>query len=75
MYFESFEALLHMNGHGVYVWSSLAVTLAAMLWLVIAPLFKQRALLQEVNRDIQRQQDRERAAKTASLSDSHEESN
>jgi heme exporter protein D len=74
MYFENIEALMNMSGHGVYVWSSVAVTLAAMLWLVVAPLFKQRALLQEVSRDIQRQQDRELAAKTAALSDSQEES-
>ncbi|MDA9347993.1 heme exporter protein CcmD [Porticoccaceae bacterium] len=75
MYFENIAALINMSGHGVYVWLSVAVTLAAMLWLVIAPLFKQRELLQEVSRDIQRQQDRELAAKTAALSEPHEESN
>jgi len=74
MYFDNIEALLYMNGHGVYVWSSVAVTGAAMLWLVIAPLFKQRALLNEVRRDIQRQHDRELAAKITSLSENHEES-
>jgi heme exporter protein D len=75
MYFDNIEALLYMNGHGVYVWSSVAVTVAAMLWLVITPLFKRRALLNEVRRDIQRQQDRELAAKKMSLSENHEESN
>jgi heme exporter protein CcmD len=75
MYFENIAALINMSGHGVYVWSSVAVTLAAMLWLVIAPLFKQRELLQEVSRDIQRQQDRELAAKIAALSEPNEESN
>ncbi len=67
MYFENIAALINMSGHGVYVWSSVAVTLAAMLWLVIAPLFKQRELLQEVSRDIQRQQDRELAQKQLSV--------
>ena len=67
MYFENIPALINMSGHGVYVWSSVAVTLAAMLWLVIAPLFKQRELLQEVSRDIQRQQDRELAQKQLSV--------
>jgi heme exporter protein D len=75
MYFDNIEALLYMNGHGVYVWSSVAVTVAAMLWLVITPLFKRRALLNEVRRDIQRQQDRELAAKKMSLSENYEESN
>jgi heme exporter protein D len=53
--------------------------LATMLWLVIAPLYKQRALLNEVSRDMQRQQERELAAKTnlsaPSSSENTEESN
>ena len=72
MYFENFAALINMDGHGVYVWTSVAVTLAVMLWLVIAPLISQGRLLKEVSRDIQRQQDRELAAQKAS---NHEESN
>jgi heme exporter protein D len=72
MYFENFAALINMDGHGVYVWASVAVTLAVMLWLVIAPLISQGRLLKEVSRDIQRQQDRELAAQKAS---NHEESN
>ncbi|MDC3264232.1 heme exporter protein CcmD [Porticoccaceae bacterium] len=79
MYFENFAALINMDGHGVYVWASVAVTLATMLWLVIAPLYKQRALLNEVSRDMQRQQERELAAKTnlsaPSSSENTEESN
>ena len=71
MYFENFAALINMDGHGVYVWGSVAVTLAVMLWLVVAPVVSQRALLKEVSRDIQRQQDRELAAKNTS---NHEES-
>ena len=62
MYFENIAALINMDGHGVYVWTSVAVTLAVMLWLVIAPLISQGRLLKEVSRDIQRQQDRELAA-------------
>ena len=71
MYFENIAALINMDGHGVYVWTSVAVTLAVMLWLVIAPLISQGRLLKEVSRDIQRQQDRELAAKNTS---NHEES-
>ena len=72
MYFDNFSALINMDGHGVYVWTSVAVTLAVMLWLVIAPLISQRGLIKEVSRDIQRQQDRELAAKKTF---NHEESN
>ena len=72
MYFENVAALINMVGHGVYVWASVAVTLAVMLWLVIAPLISQRRLLKEVSRDIQRQQDRELAAqKVSNQEESH----
>ena len=72
MYFENVAALINMDGHGVYVWASVAVTLAVMLWLVIAPLISQRRLLKEVSRDIQRQQDRELAAqKMSNQEESH----
>ena len=72
MYFEDFAALINMDGHGIYVWASVAVTLTTMLWLIVAPLISQRRLLKEVSRDIQRQQDRDLAAQKAS---NHEESN
>ena len=72
MYFENIAALINMDGHGVYVWTSVAVTLAVMLWLVIAPLISQGRLLKEVSRDIQRQQDRELAAqKVSNQEESH----
>ena len=72
MYFENVAALINMDGHGVYVWASVAVTLAVMLWLVIAPLISQGRLLKEVSRDIQRQQDRELAAqKVSNQEESH----
>ena len=61
MYFENFQALMHMDGHGVYVWSAVAVAVVALLWLIIAPLAKQRGLLKEISRDIQREQDRQHA--------------
>ena len=66
MYFENFAALINMDGHGIYVWVSVAVTLATMLWLIVATLISQRRLLKEVSRDIQRQQDRDLAAQKAS---------
>ena len=32
MYFESFEALLTMGGHGLYVWSAYGIAIAVLLW-------------------------------------------
>lgn len=48
-----------MDGHGIYVWSALIITLLVMAWLIVAPLASHRTLLKEVSRDIQREQDRQ----------------
>ena len=62
MYFASFQDLLTMDGHGIYVWSTVIVTLIVMVWLLVAPILSRRALLKEVARDILR----ERARQTSS---------
>ena len=62
MYFASFQDLLTMDGHGIYVWSTVIVTLLIMIWLLVAPILSRRALLKEVARDILR----ERARQTSS---------
>lgn len=45
MYFESIDALLHMDGHGVYVWPAYLVTIVVLVCLFVAPLRRQRRLL------------------------------
>lgn len=42
MYFDSFSALLHMDGHGAFVWAAYGITLAVIVALVVSPLLKQR---------------------------------
>jgi heme exporter protein D len=64
MYFASLQDLLIMDGHGIYVWSTVIVTLLVMVWLLVAPMLSRRALLKEVARDILR----ERARQTSSTS-------
>ena len=59
MYFASFQDLLTMDGHGIYVWSTVIVTLIVMVWLLVAPILSRRALLKEVARDIQREHARQ----------------
>ena len=39
MYFDSLQSLLHMDGHGVYVWAAYLVTLL----VVIAAWWNQRS--------------------------------
>lgn len=57
MYFDSWQALLAMEGHGPYVWSAYAITLIVLLWLLLAPMLRRRQLIADI-----RAQERRRAA-------------
>lgn len=48
MFFESFAELLAMDGHGPYVWSAYAITLATLIVLVMQPLAAKRRQLREL---------------------------
>lgn len=48
--FESIQDMLMMSGHGPFVWASYAITLAAVLWLLISPLMRQRRFFREQRR-------------------------
>jgi heme exporter protein D len=48
MYFDSLEALIHMDGHGLFVWSAYAVAALVIVWLLVAPLRRRRRLLAEI---------------------------
>jgi heme exporter protein D len=63
MYFSSVQELLAMNGHGVYVWSAVIISLLVLAWLLVAPILNRRALLKDIARDILR----ERARQTSSI--------
>jgi heme exporter protein D len=58
MYFASFQDLLTMDGHGIYVWSAVIISLVILVWLLVAPILSRRALLKEVARDILRERAR-----------------
>jgi heme exporter protein CcmD len=53
-----------MDGHGIYVWSTVVATLVVLIWLVVTPILSRRALLKEIARDILRER-----ARQSSLSD------
>lgn len=55
MYFESFDALLRMDGHGIFVWSSYAITAVVVALLLIAPRRRQRRLLTELAGELRRE--------------------
>ena len=37
MYFDSLQALLHMDGHGPYVWAAYFITLLVIVFILLAP--------------------------------------
>lgn len=48
-----------MDGHGIYVWSTVVATLVVLIWLVVTPILSRRALLKEIARDILRERARQ----------------
>jgi heme exporter protein D len=48
MYFDSFHALLVMDGHGGFVWSAYALTLLVIAFLLLAPVMRRKRLLREL---------------------------
>jgi len=56
MYFDSLEALLHMDGHGAFVWSAYLITCAVLVLLLLAPRRRQRSFLRQMAGELKRQQ-------------------
>ena len=47
MYFDSFEALLHMDGHGAFVWTAYLITMVVVAAILIAPGRRKKKFLQQ----------------------------
>ncbi len=58
MVFANLDELLHMGGHGPYVWVSYGVSVVALAWLLVAPLLRRRALLRDIARRARRDANR-----------------
>ena len=54
MYFDSFHALLTMNGHGIYVWPAYLITIFVILAALIAPIRRSNRLLVQLAGEIRR---------------------
>lgn len=52
--FDSLHDFLTMAGHGPYVWSCYAITVAFMLYLALAPSLRSRQFIREQKRLAQR---------------------
>lgn len=56
MYFQTLQAAISMDGHGVYVWSAYALTVLIMIYLVMSPGRRQRKILRELRGELRREQ-------------------
>lgn len=56
MYFENFNALMHMDGHGIFVWSAYAITFIVLLTLVVGPMMKKRRFIKQQRMQLRREQ-------------------
>ncbi|HKK22610.1 MAG TPA: heme exporter protein CcmD [Pseudohaliea sp.] len=55
MYFDSFGAVLAMDGHGPYVWAAYAITLLVLALVLSAPGRRRRRLLRQVRGELRRE--------------------
>ncbi len=61
--FDNVSGMLHMAGHGIYVWTAVLVTLALIAWLIINPLLQRRHVIEEIAQDVARGQLRQNASR------------
>ena len=61
--FDNVGGMLHMAGHGIYVWTAVLVTLALIAWLIINPLLQRRHVIEEIAQDVAREQLRQNASR------------
>lgn len=54
--FDSIQQMIEMDGHGAYVWAAVVVSLLAMFFLVMKPLISQRAVVEEIFVELEREQ-------------------
>ena len=56
--FHSVAEFLAMGGHGPYVWSAYGVALVVLVWQIVRPLRRHRAILYAVRQAVAREQNR-----------------
>lgn len=56
MYFDSFAAFIHMDGHGFYVWLAYAVALVVVLGLLLVPGMQKKRFVRGYRQSLQRRQ-------------------
>ncbi len=54
MYFDSFEAIVYMDGHGGFVWAAYAITAIVLVMILVAPRLRARGSLRRVAGELRR---------------------
>ncbi len=54
--FESLQAFLHMDGHGVFVWACYAVSCVVMISLLAVPYIERKKFARKIQGQLKRQQ-------------------
>jgi len=52
MQFDNVQQLLVMDGHGVYVWSAVFVSVCVLIGLIIRPLRQHRRAIKKIAREL-----------------------
>lgn len=56
MYFDSIEAMMTMDGHGIYVWPAYLITIAVIAFILLSPQRRQRRILTQRAQELRREQ-------------------
>ena len=54
MYFDSFDALLTMDGHGAFVWTAYLITIAVLAAILITPGLRRKKFLRQLSGELKR---------------------
>ena len=54
MYFDSFDALLTMDGHGAFVWTAYLITIAVLAAILITPGLRRKKFLRQLAGELKR---------------------
>jgi heme exporter protein D len=55
MYFQSLDAILHMDGHGAFVWSAYLISAVVILFILVSPGRRRRRFLKQLAGEAKRQ--------------------
>ncbi len=61
MYFESLASLIHMDGHGVFVWAAYGIGVLIIAYNIISPLRARKRILSQVLRQVRSSRSRDRS--------------